>query len=116
MPSDLIFHITSLLQWQQAQTIGLYRGDTLATEGFIHCSTRSQLVQTANRFFRGQASLCLLVIDPDRVEAEIRYEGLPDQELFPHIYGPLNLEAVAQVLDFSPGPEGCFHLPAQLQG
>jgi hypothetical protein len=35
--------------------------------------------------------------------------------LFPHIYGPLNLDAVTEVMDFPCGPDGRFVLPAALR-
>ena len=109
---NYVYHITKREQWEEARSAGAYRGDTLGTEGFIHCSQLHQVVPTANALFRGQKDLVLLVIDSARVRAEIRYEGPAGEELFPHIYGPLNLDAVTQALDFEPRPDGSFQLPA----
>lgn len=109
---NCVYHITKREQWEEAQSTGAYRGDTLDTEGFIHCSEMHQVVPTANALFRGQKDLVLLVIDSARVHAEIRYEGAAGEELFPHIYGPLNPDAVTQVLNFEPHPDGSFQLPA----
>ena len=67
MSLNLIYHITSRDAWQQAQAAGTYRGDTLATEGFIHTSTSAQVARTANRFYHGRAGLVLLAIDPARL-------------------------------------------------
>lgn len=111
MTLNLIYHITSRDGWQQAQAAGAYRGDTLATEGFIHTSTGAQVARTANRFYHGRAGLVLLAIDPARLSAELRYEAASDGELFPHIYGPLNLDAVTAVGDFLPAPDGTFSFP-----
>ena len=78
------------------QTRGVYGAESLRSQGFIHCSTVEQVVQTANRFYRGRADLVLLCIDEALLESEIRYEeGEPGQQ-FPHIYGPLNLESYRQ--------------------
>jgi uncharacterized protein (DUF952 family) len=107
---SLILHITARSQWQQAQQIGIYRADSLDAEGFIHCSTPLQVVRTANAFFTGELGLVLLCIDSDRVQPEIRYE-IADGDRFPHIYGPLNLDAVTQVVDFEPNLDGKFELP-----
>lgn len=108
----MILHITQQRDWEAAQKAGVYRGDTLASEGFIHCSTSQQVVTVANTFYRGQAGLVLLRIDPALVAPEIRWEeGAPGQR-FPHIYGPLNLDAVVAVIDFPPQPDGTFVLPA----
>jgi uncharacterized protein (DUF952 family) len=107
---SLILHIAKRSQWQQGQEAGVYRVDSLDTEGFIHCSTLIQIVRTANAFFSGESGLVLLCIDSERVQPEIRYE-LADGEQFPHIYGPLNLDAVTQVVDFEPNLDGKFELP-----
>jgi uncharacterized protein (DUF952 family) len=109
-----ILHILSEKDWQQAQDTGIYRGDTLDSEGFIHCSTPSQVEWVANGRFGGRTDLLLLVIDPKRVEAEIRWEESEPGQLFPHIYGPLKLDGVLRVLPFPPGPDGRFVLPREL--
>lgn len=110
----LILHITPLLQWESAQTADIYQAESLATEGFIHCSTPTQVVPVAQLFFPAQTGLVLLCIDSSRVQADIRYESAGGNEHFPHIYGPLNLDAVQQVLPFNPDSQGQFHLPAEL--
>ncbi|HTG14112.1 MAG TPA: DUF952 domain-containing protein, partial [Blastocatellia bacterium] len=84
-------------------------------DGFVHCSTPDQVVRVADIRFRGQQGLVLLCIDTDRVTAEIRYENLEGgRELFPHIDGEINTDAVVQVAEFEPGAEGYFTLPAML--
>lgn len=108
----IIFHIANREAWNQAQAEGIYRPEMFPVEGFIHCSTPEQVVQVANIRFRGQAGLLLLSIDTDRVNAEIRYENLEGgQQLFPHIYGELDIDAVGQVSEFMPGADGYFALP-----
>jgi uncharacterized protein (DUF952 family) len=108
--ASTIFHIASSEAWQQARDEGLYQGDTLESEGFIHCSLARQVVPVADARFRGRQGLVLLEIDAAQVRPEIRYEGA-DGDLFPHIYGPLNTDAVVAVYDFSPDADGQFHLP-----
>ena len=105
-----IIHITKRQRWERAKNIGIYRAESLESEGFIHCSKATQINKVANRFFRHQTELVLLFIDSDKVKAEIRYE-MADGELFPHIYGELNLDAVYEVIDFEPGEDGLFELP-----
>ena len=88
------------------------RGRTLEEVGFIHCSQRSQVEPVANAVYQGAEDLVLLSIDPDRVRSEIRYEHVDGwDEPFPHIYGPLNTDAVVDVSPFSPGPAGRFSFP-----
>jgi glutathione S-transferase len=75
------------------------RGRSLDEVGFIHASTAAQVEQVANRAYPDAESV-VLVIDPERLRSEVRYErGEPGSaELFPHIYGPINLDAVVDVL------------------
>jgi len=114
--SDRLLHATTRLEWQAALLDGVYRADSLAAQGFIHCSTDGQIVRVANAYYRNQHGLVLLVIDPDRLVPELRWEPGADQpgELFPHLYGPLNLEAVVRAVDFEPGADGSFALPPDL--
>lgn len=107
---NTILHITKRQQWERAKNIDTYRAESLETEGFIHCSKVTQITKVANRFFLNQTELVLLLIDTDKVKAEIRYE-MADGELFPHIYGELNVDAVYEVIDFEPGGDGLFELP-----
>lgn len=112
-----ILHITPRSQWESAKAIalsssGVYRADSLDTEGFIHCSRLDQVVAVANRFYAGQKDLVLLVIQSDRLQAPLRYEAADGDE-FPHLYGALNLEAVVAAIDFEAGEEG-FTLPSEL--
>ena len=97
----MIFHITTRDAWDEAARSGSYRADTLATEGFIHCSEAHQVAEVANVRFSGRDDLVLLWIDPERVRAEIKYEDASDGSgTFPHIYGPLDIDAVARVTDY----------------
>jgi uncharacterized protein (DUF952 family) len=110
--------LTSRADWLAAQQTGEYRAPSLESEGFIHCSTEQQIVRVANSFYARQHGLVLLVIDPSQLKAELRWEPPahpnpqadlpPTNELFPHIYGPINIEAVTKVLDFEPDVDGNF--------
>ncbi len=115
--SERILHLTSRLAWSAAQDHGQYSADSLAGQGFIHCSKVDQVMRVANAFYAGQSGLVLLVIDPGLLKSELRWEPGTDlvSQLFPHIYGPINLEAVLQVLDFEPTADGKFHLPDSLE-
>lgn len=108
-----IFHIAKREQWEKAKQEGVYRTPTLASEGFIHCSRSEQVMRVANTLFRGQTGLVLLEIDPRRVGAEIRYENCEGgQEVFPHIYGALDVSTVVRVVPFEPGEDGSFAMPS----
>lgn len=110
----IIYHITSQQDWQNAQAAGAYTAESLATQGFIHASTAEQVPGTAQRFYLGRTGLVILAIETSRVNPEVRFEPvtLPSGEThFPHIYGPLNLDAVTGIAPFEPDAQGVFHLP-----
>lgn len=107
-----LYHITAGDDWAAARADGVYAADSLAAEGFIHLSTRDQVLWVAERFYRGRQGLVLLAVDPARLGAELRYEEAEPGRRFPHLYGTLNLDAVAAVYPFAPEPDGTFRLPA----
>ena len=120
----MIYHITSRANWAVAQTQGHYRAPSLESEGFIHCSTRHQILGVANELYRGQTGLLLLCIDENLLGAPLVWEApdhpIPDNSasaaegpLFPHVYGVLNLDSVVASLDF-PETESGFSLPPNL--
>lgn len=112
---SMIYHITSRVEWQQALLLRAYMAESLKTEGFIHCSTKEQLLGTANAFFKGKKDLVILCIESDRVQAGIQFERSEgDPRSFPHIYGPLNIKAVQKVINFPLEPDGSFKLPREL--
>ena len=89
----------------------------------IHCSTRAQVLPVAEKFYKGQSGLILLGIDPARLSSALKWEppfegappsGVSSADLFPHIYGPLDLDAVLQVLDLASASDGSFVLPSSL--
>lgn len=110
---NVIYHIALAEDWERATSVGEYRvstlGHTLDEVGFIHCGTGEQVALVANSIYRGRRDLVLLTIDPDRVQPEIRYEDLDGHGLyFPHLYGPLHIDAVVAVSPLEPGPDGSF--------
>ena len=120
----IIFHIARSERWanryagadgEKQATAGWYRPEMFPIEGFVHCSTADQVIKVADTRFRGQTGLVLLCLDTNKVKAEVRYENLEGgQELFPHIYGEINTNAVVRVAEFEPGEDGYFALPAML--
>lgn len=102
---DRIYHVASAADWEAAQRTGEYRASTrqaaLQEIGFIHCSFRDQVERIANAVYADTTQPPLvLVVDPTRVAAEIRVENLGGgEELFPHVYGPLPVHAVSEVLE-----------------
>jgi uncharacterized protein (DUF952 family) len=111
MASSMLLHLTTRGQWAASLDAGEHRPPSLAVEGFLHFSSPAQVVESAERHYRGVPDLLLLCVDPERLTAPLRYEFAPSRgEDFPHVYGPLNLDAVTAVLDLPETAEG-FVLP-----
>ncbi len=135
----MIFHIVKRSEWLAAARDGGYRPASVEAEGFMHCSTRTQLIGTANRFYAGQKDLVVLCIDENRIATPLKFEppstphlaDISDEDedhkleretrgsenagdLFPHIYGALNLDAVTRVIAFPCRDDGSFAIPAEL--
>lgn len=111
-----ILHITSKTEWEAALKVGEYLPARFDEEGFIHSSTKAQVLGPANLFYKGQRDLILLHIDTALVEPRIVYENLEGGEQhFPHIYGPLSVAAIIATHQFPPGPDGTFELPMALR-
>jgi uncharacterized protein (DUF952 family) len=108
----MILHFCGRADWQAALAAGSYRADTLATQGFIHCSTAVQVHVPANAIAYGRTDLVLLHIDEARLPVPPVWEAGdpldPGGMLFPHVYGPIPVEAVVKVTDYLPGPDGSF--------
>jgi uncharacterized protein (DUF952 family) len=104
-----ILHLATDRAWAAAIRSGFYTAPSLATEGFIHCSDPHQVIWVANTRFAGRTDLVALQIDATRLSVEGRYENLEGgQEYFPHVYGPINLDAVTRVDPFPARPDGLF--------
>ncbi len=108
----MILHFCPIDTWTAARARSAYTADTLATEGFIHCSPAELVHLPANALARGRQDLVLLEIDEGLLPEPPRYEpgdpGDPSSPLFPHIYGPIPLRCVVGVREFRPGPDGTF--------
>jgi uncharacterized protein (DUF952 family) len=114
--ASLILHITTRIEWETAVATAIYRADSLETDGFIRCSTLEQVIGVANAQFQGRSDFILLCIDPARLDAPLIYEDCYESgQKFPHVYGPLNLNAVVSVMDFPPGAGGNFALPDEVE-
>jgi len=111
-----LFHIVGRNEWSQASELGRYAPAAFAVEGFVHLSQKSQILRPANLLYRDRDDLVLLRIDPSALHAEVVYEpgSHGEAELFPHLYGQLNIDAVTEVIDFPCSPDGSFVLPSAL--
>lgn len=105
----MIYHIVSRAVWEQSKS-GPYRAESLATEGFIHCSYQDQVARVANLFYRDHADLVVLAIEPGLLTSLVSAEEV-DGERFPHVYGPIDRAAVAAVHKLERAADGQWTFP-----
>lgn len=95
----IIYHVTTSKDWEGAKQAGEYIHPSLNDEGFIHCSQEHQVSGVLERYFVGQTELVKLVIDTDKLTSKFVFDWSPSTaDTFPHVYGPINIEAVIDVL------------------
>jgi uncharacterized protein (DUF952 family) len=107
-----IYKICSASAWREAERQGVYRGSADdIRDGFIHFSSASQLAETAKKHFFGQTGLFLIEVDADALGDALRWEASRNDELFPHLYGELDLGAVTAVRDMRARSDGTHDIP-----
>ena len=93
----MIYHITTLSRWKASLIMGFHEADSLTSEGFIHASDSHQLKGVLERFYQDQKDLLLLHIKETKLTSVLKYELAPSvNELFPHIDGSINIDAVTE--------------------
>lgn len=98
MTEKYIYHIVTLTEWELQKNNTHYTHPSLLVEGFIHTSTKEQLAATIKRYYANEEKVVVLTIDSSKVQPEIKYELAPSiNQLFPHLFGELNLDAVVEV-------------------
>ena len=97
----MIYHIVTINDWAAQPENPTYEAASLATEGFIHLSTKEQVAGVLDRYYHNVPDLVLLHIDPAKLTADLRYEAATNNELFPHLYGPMNKDAIVNTEQLS---------------
>jgi uncharacterized protein (DUF952 family) len=107
-----IYKICPAAAWRAAEREGIYRGspDDLR-DGFIHFSALSQVAETARKHFLGQRELVLVEVDATALGDALRWERSRNDELFPHLYGELRLNAVIAVRAMRERSDGSHEIP-----
>jgi uncharacterized protein (DUF952 family) len=107
-----IYKICPASAWREAERLGVYRGSADdARDGFIHFSTATQVNETARKHFFGQTGLFLIEVDAAALGDELRWERSRNDELFPHLYGQLDLGAVLRVISMHARSDGTHDIP-----
>ncbi len=93
----ILFHVATQAEWQAQLTSSTFAPQGFAQEGFIHLCTKAQLAGVLDRYYKGQKGLVLLHLDDGLLMDELKYEASTNSEMFPHLYGRINKEAVVRV-------------------
>ena len=107
----IIYHLIQESDWEVAKPSGEIRPASLAEEGFVHCSKdEEQVTRVANRLYPGRLDIIVLELDTGLLTSPLKHEPSRSGEVYPHIYGPLNVEAVVRVRNMSSGADGRLYL------
>lgn len=105
------YHLVAREAWDNADPSQPYAPPSLAAEGFVHCTDGAEEVAaTANRYYRQEPDLLALIVDRARLSAPVKYEDL--RHVYPHVYGPIEREAIVGVVPMPRDASGAF-LPPQ---
>ena len=103
----IIYHLTTRDAWAAAQPDGEYAAPSLVEEGFIHCSAdEQQALHVLQRLYPGVAGMQVLDVDTEKLAAEVKREPSRSGEIYPHIYGKINLDAVVRIRDVNLDEDG----------
>ncbi len=92
----LIYHIVTPEVWAKVKDENEYEAESLATEGFIHCSYRNQLDGVLERYYANQSKVVVLHINPHLLTANLVAEPSTGGEVYPHVYGKINKAAIVE--------------------
>lgn len=107
-----LYKILSPEEWEAAQRQGRFDGSAVdLADGYIHLSAANQVVETAAKHFAGKENLLLVAVDGARLGDSLRWEPSRGGQLFPHVYGPLPLDAVVAVQPLPVGADGRHVFP-----
>ena len=107
-----IYKICSASAWREAERQGVFRGSADdARDGFIHFSSAAQVAETARKHFFGEPGLFLIEVDAGALGERLRWERSRNDELFPHLYGELDLGAVRAVRNLHTRSDGAHDIP-----
>ncbi len=103
----LIYKIVGAEEWRAAQAAGVFAGAAVdRADGYIHFSTAAQAPETAAKWFHGRSDLVLAAVEAEALGPALRWEPSRGGALFPHLYGPLTLDAVVWTRPLPLGEEG----------
>ncbi|MFT5163103.1 MAG: hypothetical protein ACI9FJ_001688 [Alteromonadaceae bacterium] len=102
-----IYLLGSQSEYDQSIIVGALERDSLYSEGFIHASPASQLNRVANKHYRDVVNPLLIMLDISKIDPQVKWEPATGG-LYPHIFGPVNIDAVAKIQQLSKGRDGSF--------
>lgn len=92
-----IYHIVLPEVWEKFKAEKFYEAESLASEGFIHCSFADQLESVLQRYYKGAEQVLILTIDTEKLTSKLVEEPSTNNEIYPHIYGQINAEAIVGI-------------------
>jgi uncharacterized protein (DUF952 family) len=114
VPEKLIYILCPLGVFKTAQQEGFYRAESLLTEGFIHASPATKLTRVANKYFSDEPELVVMYLEISKLQPALKWEPIHNGDLYPHLYGALNMDAVISSRTFKPGTDGQYRIEPEM--
>ena len=93
----LVYHIVTPEVWENFKNENEYEAESLRTEGFIHCSFINQIEGVLQRYYKDENQILILTIEPEKLTSKLVNEPSTNDEIYPHIYGKINRDAIVKV-------------------
>jgi uncharacterized protein (DUF952 family) len=93
----LIYHIVLPEVWEKFETEDFYEAESLRSESFIHCSFAEQVEGVLQRYYKDKEKVLILTIEPEKLTCELVNEPSTNNEIYPHIYGKINRDAIVGI-------------------
>lgn len=112
----ILFHIVAEKEWQNFSQSESYEGKTLKTDGFLHCCSFDQILHVANNNLKNIGEQLLIIcLNTEYLSSELKWVENPNNKMiFPHLYGPINSEAVINTIKFEKDESGNFFISDEL--
>jgi uncharacterized protein (DUF952 family) len=93
----MIYHVATKQEWEAFNSQHVYAPSAFEREGFVHLCRWHQLQGVLDRYYKSVNDLLLLHVNETKLSSPLKFEPGTNGELFPHVYGKINKDAVEKI-------------------
>lgn len=95
-----VYRVFRAAEWRAMTSAGYFLGSAIdSRDGYIHLSSRGQVLETIERHFDGDTNVLVVEIETLCLGEKLRWEPSRGGVLFPHLYGTLAMTSVVRTID-----------------